>query len=157
MRTPTSWRVPALAALIAVVAGCGLLDPADLEVTVTLSESVLVADSSIRVEVRATNMGSDAVDIGGSGCPQVFEVRDLLGDVVGPQGVLCTLALVPPVRIEAGESFAFEYVWAGGSNGDPSARLPAGSYTIRGWVDPMTGGRVFSGSQSVQVMDAPVP
>ena len=132
------WRGLALAALF-LTSGCGLFDPDVIEVSLSLSKSEIAPDSTIRIEIRTANRGSDAIAIGVRGCPREFEILDGGGAVVGPGPLLCSLALLAPLTLEPGQSHTRVPTWTGrafpkvniASGAGSTLRLKVGSTRTR--------------------------
>lgn len=139
---------------IAMLGGCGVLDPSEMiDVQVTLSDSLIKVSGTIEIAVTATNRGGTDVSVGAKGCPQTFQVMDASGTVVGPETVLCTLEALPPRTLKPGESIGFGYRWAGGGLGPEGSRLPAGPYLVRGQISVFGEGVAYSPPRSVRVLD----
>ena len=127
------------------LSACGTTEPAVmLDVSLSLSDSLLQPPTPLALRVEATNFGIDPVEILDAGCPKHFIVRDQEGAVLGPEPVLCLLVALPPIRLAPGESKAFSYEWDGRSVSGHPAFVPGGSYLIQGWIRSVSGEKVFS-------------
>ena len=150
------WRGLALAALF-LTSGCDLFDPDVIEVSLSLSKSEIAPDSTIRIEIRTANRGSDAIAIGVRGCPREFEILDGGGAVVGPGPLLCSLALLAPLTLEPGQSHTTVHEWTGEGADVDWTRLPEGEYRVRGWVDVTAEGRIYADTKKVRVVGGSNP
>ena len=140
---------------IAALAGCSdAASPGDLAVSITPSASLIKAGDSITVSVTVTNVGDREHTIEGSGCPRLFRVYELEGDVI-PRPELCSLSS-KPIRLVRGDSYTLNYRWVAETFTYTDGTvlrtpLPAGSYTFRGQVYSGEFGPISAGTTSIYV------
>jgi hypothetical protein len=141
--------------VIAALAGCAdAASPGDLAISITTSASQIRSGDSISVNVTVTNVGDREHTIEGSGCPRLFRVYELEGDVV-PRPELCSLSS-KPVRLVRGDSYTLSYRWVAENFTYTDGTvvrtpLPAGPYTFRGQVYSGEFGPISAGTTSIYV------
>ena len=117
-----------------------------IDASLTVDRESLEPGEQALVTVTVTNRSDDPVTIDAGVCDGAFEVRTLLGIVVGPPQVPC-LAVLTLEELAPGESHVFQRAWDGsGVTEDRSARieLPPDEYFLRArvriWGGPMVRG-----------------
>lgn len=136
-----------LAAVVPIALACGVTDntPAPpLDLITQASPAELALGDTARIHIDITNSGDRTVWIGPAGCNYDFVITAPSGIVYHPaEKVYCTLALLPPVKLEPGDSYEIEAFTTGrvvqqGSQDAPSM-LPPGTYGIRAVVAVLKG------------------
>lgn len=122
----------------AAVIGCG--DPTSptggIVVTAVLGSSpTMRVGSTISIPIEIRNASDEHREVTLGECEPPFEVLNQSGEVVGPNGRVCTLEIKPTTPLAPGGSLNYTSTWQGDSN-TPSATgqsipVPAGSYFIR--------------------------
>lgn len=148
------YRLAAAALLSVVFAGCGTTGPADvLDTRLFVSDSIVHPLAPIEVRIEATNRSSRDVRVDSNVCPRVFRIVDVDGRIVGPPASLCHLAFAQPTVLAPGASFGVTYQWAGDDRNHFA--LPAGGYRLRGWIEHVPLGPVYSDEVRVRVVPSP--
>jgi len=106
------------------------------------------------VNVTITNVGDREHVVEGSGCPRLFRVYELEGDVL-PHPDICSLTS-KPVRLVPGDSYSLSYRWVAETYSYSAGSvvrtpLPAGSYTLRGQIYTGEFGAISAGTTSIYV------
>jgi len=145
-----------VAIVVVLLAGCLSLSPSELvDVTLSVSDTVVSEALPVVIDVAATNRGDSDVTVSGYGCPQLYRVIDGNGSIVGPEGAYCLAMVVPPATLSPGESIEFQYTWSGRGNSEFSAPLPTGEYELQAWILVLPQDSVFSGTAPVRVVGSP--
>jgi hypothetical protein len=138
-------RMLGLGQVLVALVGCqNPGDPLDqVQLFVSVEPGVVTAAAPVAVTVRIVNASDQATAVHVTGCPQLFEVRTLAGDLVGPEPTLCNLLGHPPVHLLPGEEWRLTYQWTGKGRGEGSwdaAALPAGIYRVQAVLNPLCAG-----------------
>ena len=99
------------------------------------SSPTMRVGSTISIPIQIRNDSDENRELALGECEPPFEVLNQSGEVVGPNGRICTLELKPTTPLGPGASLDYTSTWQGDSN-TPSATgqsipVPAGSYFIR--------------------------
>jgi hypothetical protein len=114
-----------------------LPSPTDgLVINTTASAQEIRAGQSVAINLTIVNQRDVDVKVALGGCERPFDVLNTFGAIVGPRpSEVCTLALIAPTTIPAGQSVTIETHWAGDSSGigpaDETIYLSPGAYFIR--------------------------
>lgn len=136
-----------LGVIVPLVLACGVTEnteapPIDL-LTKTNPTDLQVGDTA-RINIEITNSGNRSVWIGPAGCNYDFVITAPSGTVFHPAELIyCTLALLPPVKLEPGDSYEIEAFTTGRvvrqDSQDPPSMLAPGTYGIRAVVAVLRG------------------
>ena len=112
-----------------------------LLVTASVSRASFHAGDTVTVLMTVFNRSGQPQTIGGDGCGFLrFEVTTADGSVVGPNGLLCTMILIPKT-LAPGEQYSSTQSWNGSAFGNgpgaPLQMLTAGTYFVVGQAFPI--------------------
>jgi hypothetical protein len=138
-------RVLGLGLVLLASVGCrNPGDPLDqLQLFVAVEPGVVTAAAPVAVTVRIVNVSDRVAEVYPYGCPQLFEVRTLADELVGPEPMTCLAIGYPPMQLLPGEEWSLTYEWRGGGRGAApweAAMLPPGSYGIQAVLYPLCAG-----------------
>jgi hypothetical protein len=128
-----------LAFIIPLAAACSLSEQVQtppVDITTETSPSDVKLGDTAHVSIELVNVSDQVVWIGPSGCNNDFVILNSAGKVYRPaETIYCILAMMPPVELSPGETYAIEAFTTGraiaeGSQDAPGL-VPPGTYDIR--------------------------
>jgi hypothetical protein len=131
-----------------LICGCERPD-VPFVITAATYQSTMLPGDAISVGVSLHNRSSQPQQVPGNQCGFHFKVVASDGSTVGPNPIVCTLELLPPIIVAPGANLTWTDSWAGGAaGGNPSSGvvfLAPGKYTLVGEV----GSEAFGATQHV--------
>jgi hypothetical protein len=113
---------------------------------------------SVDIAVYVTNLTDADQVIDAKPCPPKFIVTSLDGEMVAPNGILCTSELQLQT-VRPSEVVIFHFKWSGEATypaaaGQPKIWLRPGTYRVRGFIQVEGVGRVMGSSVTVAIQPA---
>jgi hypothetical protein len=136
-----------LAFLLAAVlaSGCGTDAPAPVVATIDVAPATVSVSRPVEVSVSIVNASDEDVDVVdpravcGTHLFRLYDANDR-EIALPPRPEYCTLELVGPLRLHAGETVTASYSWTPAiGTGDASGNLPPGDYLLRARLYSMSG------------------
>jgi hypothetical protein len=145
------------AALLLGACDSGTAPEDQLRLHVSIQPAVVSAEAPALVTVTVVNVSDRSVTVPLRGCPQLFEVRTLEGEIVGPEPIGCRLEGILPTVLAPDQEWQASHQWNGaGLGGDPArlilVPLPPGEYRINAALYPKCPTCVQKRSESVPVV-----